>query len=123
MIVILDYQVGHLVEGVLAAVLHVFGDVGNFSPDDQAVLVAEVVEVLGVLVVGQAHGVGAHLAQKRHVLLVLSIGQRVAQALAVLVAGRTAEPVDPAVEQKALVRVKPDGAAAETGGNLVAARK
>ena len=98
MIVILDYQVGHLVEGVLAAVLHVFGDVGNFSPDDQAVLVAQVVEVLGVLIVCQAHGVGAHLAQKRHVLLVLSIGQRVAQTLAVLVAGRTAQAIGATIE-------------------------
>ena len=98
MIVILDNQVGHLVEGVLAAVLHVLCDIRNFRPDDEAALVAQVVKVLGVLVVRQAHGVGTHLAQQGQVLLMFGIGQRVAQALAVLVAGRTAQAIGAAIE-------------------------
>ena len=119
-VVVLHDQLGHLADRVGPAVFHVFGDVGDFGPDDQAVLVAQVVEVLGVLIVCQAHGVGAHLAQQGHVLLVLGVSQCTAQTLAVLVAGCAAEPVDPAVEQKALVRVKPDGTAAVPDADAVA---
>ena len=120
-VVVLHDQLGHLADRVGPTVFHVFGDIRNFRPDDQAVLVAQVVEVLGVLIVCQAHGVGAHLAQQGHVLLVLGVSQCTAQTLAVLVASCAAEPVDPAVEQKALVRVKPNGSAAVPGADAVAA--
>ena len=110
-VIVLHDQLGHLAESVLPALGHVLGDVGDLGPDDHAVFVAQIVEIPAVLVVGQAHGVGAHLPQKGHVLVVLPIGQGAAQALAVLVAGRAAQAIGPAVEQEPTFRVKADGAA------------
>ena len=92
-VVVLDDQLFHLIDGVLPAARHMLGDVGYLRPDDHAVSVTQVVEVLIVLVVGQTDGVGTDLPDQRHVLIVVRPGQGVADALAVLVAGNTVEGI------------------------------
>ena len=113
MVVVLRHQLPHLGEGVLPAVRHVPGDVGNLRPDDQAPLVAQVVEHLVVLVVGQADGVRAHLADQVNVLPVMLGLQRVADAGAILVAAHAPQGIGLPVEEEALLRVDAEGAAAE----------
>ena len=70
MIVVLLNQFLHLADGVRAAVGHVLADVGDFRPDNQAVAVAEVVEILVVLVVRQPQRRRADFADERHILVV-----------------------------------------------------
>ena len=123
MVVVLHNQIRHLVVRVPAAVFHVLCDIGNFRPDDQTVLIAQVVETLCVLIVGQTNGVGAHLPQQGQILLVFGVGQGAAQALAILMPGCTAQTAGSAVEEKALPRVKGDGAAAKAGANRIPARQ
>ena len=94
-------------------------DVGDLGPDDHAVLVAQVIEVLRVLVVGQADGVGADLADQVHILLVHLFGQRVADAAAVLMAGHAVQRVLAAVEEEALLGIDAEAAHAEAAADLV----
>ena len=60
-VVILEDQLFHLGQGVGTAVFHVHGDVGDLCPDDKALFVAQVIEMLCVLIVGQPDGVGPDL--------------------------------------------------------------
>ena len=120
-VVVLHDQFGHLGEGVFPPAVHVHRDVGDLGPDDKTVFVAEVVEILGVLVVGQAQRVGAQLFDDGHILLHHGGGQRAAGALAVLVAGDPAQRVAAAVEQEALLRVDLKFPAAEPGADRVPA--
>ena len=86
-VVVLDDQLFHLADGVLAAVGHVLTDVGDLGPNNHADLVAQIIEVLVVLIMSQADGVGTDLFDQGHVFVVHLAGDGVAQALAVLMAG------------------------------------
>ena len=119
MVVTLGDELTHLVQRVLPPVVHVHGDVGDLRPDHNAVLVAEIIKVLRVLVVGQAQGVGAQFADDVHVSLVVVIGEGVALALEILVTAHAAERVAAAVEEEALFGVAGKDAAAEARGDLI----
>ena len=97
------------------------GDVGYLRPHQNAVFVAQVIEFLGMLIVGQTDGVGADFPDECHILPMLLDAQCIAQSLPVLVTADTPQGIYPAIEEEALVRIKLDGAAAELGGNLIAA--
>ena len=79
------------------------GDVGNLCPRDKTVFIAEVIEVLRVLVVGKAHRVGAHIPQNLHILLMFSGGQRIADPCAVLMPRRAHKADISAVEPEACI--------------------
>ena len=95
------------------------GDVRDLRPDDQAVLVAQVVEELVVLIVRQAHRGRAQLADERHVAPVMLGQQRVADSLPVLMAGDAAQRIHLAVEQEAARRVDAERAAAKARAHAV----
>ena len=97
------------------------GDVGNLRPDNQALFIAQVIEILVVLIVGKANGIGAHFQHHGNILFMLPCGQGTAQPLPVLMPGRTTQAVGLAVEQEALLRIKSDAAAAELGFYGIAA--
>ena len=118
-IIVLNDQFLHLGDGVLAAVRHVLGDVGDLRPDHHAALVAQVVEVLIVLVMREADCVDAHLADHVHVLEVHLLRQRVADALAVLVAGYAVERVFFAVEVESRLGITGKIPHAESGLHTV----
>ena len=122
-VIALGDELPHLVQGVLPSVVHVHGDVGDLGPDHDAVFVAEVIELLGVLVVGQTQGVGSQLPDDSHIGLVVLIGEGVALALQVLVAAHAPEGIAAAVEEEALFRIAAEDPAAEAGGNLVPGRE
>ena len=113
MVVVLDDELLHLAQGVGPAVMHVHGDVGDLGPDHQALLVAEVVEGLGVLIVGQPDGIGTHLEDQGQVLLHHLFGDGNAHPLAVLVTGDAPQRVGAPVEEETLLRVNLEFAAAE----------
>ena len=95
------------------------GDIGNLRPDDHAALVAQVVKELVVLIVRQADGVRAQLADQIHVLAVMLRQQRVADAPAVLMARDAAQRIRFAVEEEAALRVDLKGAAAKARAHAV----
>ena len=117
-VVLLD-QLLHLADGVGAPARHMLADIGDLRPDDHTRLVAQVVEVLVMLVVGKAHGVGAQLLDELHILVVHFPGDGVAQTLAVLMAGNAVQRVGATVQEKALLGVHREAAHAEALGDLV----
>ena len=121
MVITLGHQLPHLGQGVLTPALHVLGDVGDLRPHHEAVFIAQVVKLLGVLVVGQPDGVGADLPDERHILPVLSQGDGIAQPLAVLVPGHATEGIGAPIEEEPFLRVDLELPAAEPGGDLVPA--
>ena len=96
-------------------------DEGDLGPDDEAGAVAGVVDLLGLGVVGEADGVGAHLAHDFDVAEVLLGGEGGEFALPLLVAADAAEGEVAAVEEEALVGVEADVADAEGLGDGVVA--
>ena len=90
MVVALADELLHLCERVLPAARHMLCDIGDLSPDDKTVLIAEVIEFLRVLVMGKAQRVGAELADDFHIRCVILIGKSVALALEVLMAAHAA---------------------------------
>ena len=119
MVVILDDQLLHLVDGVLAAAGHMLGNIGNFRPDDLTVLVAQIVEILIMLIVGQTDGSSAHLTDVLNIFLMMLGQQSVADAPAVLMAADTAQGVSLTIENEALFGMDLIAAAAETGADTV----
>ena len=118
-VVVLDHQLGHLRDGVLPAIGHMLRNIGNFRPDHQTSFVAQIIEILIVLIVGQSQGVGSHLLDDGHVGVVMLLMQGVADALPVLMAAHTPEGIAAAIEEEALLGVHMEGADTESGGNFV----
>ena len=77
-VVVLVNQLFHLADGVFPAIGQVLGDIGDLRPDHHAVLVAQVIEILIVLVVCQPDGVCTQLPDQRHILVVHLPGDGVA---------------------------------------------
>ena len=96
------------------------GDVGDLCPDDKALLIAQVVEILCVLVVGQPDGVGTHFQNDGNILLHHFVCQGNADPLAVLMAGNAPQWIAATVQDKALLGVKLKFPAAEAGGSFLA---
>ena len=119
MVVVLGDELLHLGNGVFKTIFKVTGDVRNFRPDDHAVLIAQVVEILVVLIVRKADGRRAELADVFHVLPVMLRQQRVADSPAVLMAGDAAQRVFFAVEDEAALRIDLKRAAAKAGLHAV----
>ena len=123
MIIALGDQLPHLIQRVLAATRHMLGDIGDLRPDDQAVFIAQIIKFLGVLIVGQADGVGPDLPDKSHILPVLFDRQRTAQPGPILMAADAPQRITASVQDKALFRIKSDGAHAETGADFIPRRQ
>ena len=122
-VVILSDKLLHLGKCVGAGFGHMLGDIGNLRPCHKTVFIAQVIEILRVLVVGQAHRVGAHVADDLHILLMLGRGQGVAQPRAVLMARRADQTDVFTVEPKAGVGPELNLAAAEPHGHGVPTRQ
>ena len=120
MVVVLDDQLFHLGQGVGTAVGHVHGDVGNLCPDDKALFITQVVEILCVLIVSQTDGVGPDLQNDGNILLHHFVCQGIARTLAVLMAGNATQRIAAAIQDKALLGVKLKFPAAEPGGSFLA---
>ena len=118
-VVVLVDQLFHLADGVFPAIGQVLRDIGDFCPDHHAVLVAQVVEILVVLVVCQTDGVCAQLPDQRHVLIVHLPGDGIAQTLAVLMAGNAVKRIRLAVEEKAFFCIHREAAQPHLGGHFV----
>ena len=95
------------------------GDVRNFGPHHLAILVAQVIEVLIVLIMGQTNGGSAHFTDQLHIFFMMLREQGVTDAQPVLMAADTAEGIFLAVENEASVGIHLIVTAAESGGYTV----
>ena len=77
----------------------------NFVPQDKAIPVRQIVDVLALLIVGEADGVGAHFADQGHILVFIGAGKRPALAFLVLVARDPVQGHVASIEEKALFRI------------------
>ena len=93
---------------VLTAVDH-----RNLGPRQQAEPIADPVFVLAVLIVREADGGHAHLADDREILVLVGLGHRPGLAFAVLVLVDAAQGIRLAVEQEAARRIDAIEAQAE----------
>ena len=121
MVVILHDQFGHLGEGVFPPAVHMHRDVGDLGPNDKTVFIAEVVEILGVLVVGQTQRVGPQF-------LMMAMSSSIMAGVSALPAPLRSwwretprQRIAAAVEQEALLRVDLKFPAAEPGADRVPA--
>ena len=106
---------------VFPAVFHVHGDIGNLRPHHNAVFIAQIVEFLGMLVMGQAQGVGPDFPDDGHIRRVVCIGQGVALTLQILVTADATQGVAAPIEEKALLRIDTVFPTPETGADFIAA--
>ena len=118
-VIILDDQLLHLADCIFPAIRHMFGNIGNFRPDDHACLITQVVEILVMLVMGQTDGIGADLPDQGHVGIVVLLMQGISDALPVLMAADTPQGIAAAVEEKALLRIHMEIPGTETGGDRI----
>ena len=98
----LAYQLTHLLVDVVPLLSRDAVHERNLSPDDKAQRVATRVDVVRLLVVGEAHGRGSHLHNLCQVEVVLLVGQRAAQSPPVLMAGNAVHGILLAVQEEAL---------------------
>ena len=112
-VIILRNELFELRENVFAALGHAFGDVRDLRPDDEAVLIAQFVEIVVVLIMSKTHGIGAELQNEGDVLLVFAPPDGIAHARPVLMAGDAAQGTDAPVEKEALLGIEGDGAQPE----------
>ena len=118
-VVILRDQLLHLADGIGATARHMTGDIGNLRPDDKTLFVAQIVEILVVLVVRQTNGGRPHLHDEVNILLVMLGQQRVTHAPSVLVTGHAAQGILLTVQDKAVFGVNFKGATAKARANGV----
>ena len=123
MIVALGNQFAHLAEGVFAAAFHMHGDIGNLRPHHNAVFVAQIIELLRMLIMCQAQCVCTNLPDDLHVRSVVLTGQGIALSLQVLVPADAAQGIAAPVEEEAVVRITPEFPAAKTCADRVPALK
>ena len=95
------------------------GDIGDLSPDHETLLVAEIVEILIVLIVSETDGGSSHLHNEVDILCVMLGEKGVTHAKTVLMAGYTAEGIFLAVEDKSVVGIDLEASAAETVANVI----
>ena len=119
MVIALGNELPHLVQRILPTVGHMLGDVGNLRPDHHAVFVTEIIEFLGMLIVGKTNGVGTHFPNNVHILPMFPNGNGIAQPLPILMAADTPQRIGASVELKAPLRVKFNASTAESGGNAI----
>ena len=93
MIIILGDQLLHLADAVLVGrrVRIHHADEGDLRPDNEAQLVAGVIEILGVLIVSQTDGVGSQLLDELCILVMILPGKSIALIKTVLVTAYAAK--------------------------------
>ena len=92
-VVVLGDEFLHLGDGVLTAGGHVTGNIGDFCPNYETALVAQIIEVLIMLIVSETNGGSAHFTNEVHIFLVVLGEQSITEAPSVLVTGNTAQGI------------------------------
>ena len=121
MIVTLGDQLPHLGQRVFPAILHVLSDIGDLCPHHNAVLVAQIIEFLSVLVMRQPQSVGTQLPDDGHIRRMILPGQRVALSLPVLVTADAPQRIAAAIEEEAFPGIASKLPAAEAGAGFIPA--
>ncbi len=119
MVVILDHQFLHLGNRIVPALFQMLRDIGNLRPDHHALLVTEIVKILVMLVVSQPDGIGPHLADQVHILLVIPFRQGIPLFRPVLMPGHAPQGIALSVQDKTFLRVDGKTAAAKARFSLI----
>ena len=118
-VVVLSNKLLHLRNGVLTTCGHVLRNIRNFSPDYKTCSVAEVIEVLAVLIVSKSDCGRAHFHNELDILSVVLGKKSVTNAESILVTGYTAKGILSAVKDETAVRIDCEGTATESCSNLI----
>ena len=119
MVVILNNQLPHLIQGILPSARHMPGDVRNLCPNNQSPLIAQIIKIGIVLIVGQPDGGGTQFANQVHVLPVMLRQQGVSHFPAVLMAADTPQRIFFSIQNESPLRINGKGAAAKAGADAV----
>ena len=112
-------ELPHLVQRILDALLHEFCDERNLRPHQNAVLVAEIIKCLRLLIMRKPQRVGANVPDDGHVLLHHRRGNRIADAKPVLMAGYSAQRIRPSIQKESFLRIDPETPDAESGTDRI----
>ena len=121
MIIILNNQFLHLRKGVGPPVCHVHGDIRDLGPNNDAVFIAQIVELLSMLIVGKTQGVSPQLPDNCYVCLMLLKAQRITGTLPVLMTAAAPQGLAASVEDEALLWVDFKLTASKAGADLISA--
>ena len=121
MVVALCDQFSHLIESVLSSTAHMHCYIRDLCPYNYAVFVAQVVEFLRVLIVGEPERVRSEFPDYVHIRSVIFRSQRVASSLEILMSGDAAQRVASAVEEESFSGIKLIYPASESCGYLISA--
>ena len=114
-IVVLRNKLLHLRDSVLASAGKMLRDIGNLRPDNETALVAEIVEILVVLIVSKTDGGCTYLADEVDIFLMMLGKKRVSDAPSVLMARYTAEGILFSVKDESVLGIDLEGTATEAG--------
>ncbi len=112
-VIILGDELPHLGHRVGPPSGHMYGNVGNLRPYDQAPAVAQIVKIPAVLIVGQAHGGSAGLQNQLHVQILHLPRNGIPHPRKVLMPRHAPERIGFPVQEESPLRIKGKGAASE----------
>ena len=81
------------------------GNIWDLCPYDHTFLIAQIIEVLIMLIMCQTHGIGSDLLDQFHVTLVLLFGNGISDALEILMAGNAMKRIWLSVQVKSFIRI------------------
>ena len=119
MVVVLRDQLFHLGDRILPAFRHVFGDIRDLRPDHHATLVAEIIEILCMLIVGKTDRVRSYVADDIHILFMHLVRDRVAETFAVLMPRYPTQRITFSVEVESCFGMIVEVAHAKACGNFI----
>ena len=85
MVVLLTDKLPHLLNGVVIPMVEMLRDIRDLRPHDNPVLIAEIVEIVVLLIMGKTNGIGSDFLDKSYVLFLILFGKGIPFSSSVLV--------------------------------------
>ena len=95
------------------------GNIWDLCPYDHAFLIAQIIEVLIMLIMCQTNSVGSDLLDQFHIALVLFFWNGIANAFEILMTGNPMEWIRLTIQIKSLIRIYGKGTHAKALGDLI----
>ena len=114
MIVILCDQLFHLGNSIFPSCVHMIRDIRNLCPDYKTFLIAQIIEILIMLIMCQTDGCSTHLTDQFDIFFVMFREQCISQTPAVLMAGYTTQRIAFSIQNEAFIRINFKSTAAKT---------
>ena len=107
MMIILNDQLFHLGYRVVSSIDQMLGNIWNFCPYDHSILIAQIIEILVMLIMCQSDTVCPDFPDQLHILIMMFFCDGISQFFPVLMAGNSVKRIGSSIQEKSLFRIKP----------------